>query len=68
MASGCGSAGDDSKSNADGKGPADLEDGTKGSDSKLVGSIQSEARDGCNAGKAVQIRPGSFEGCIFTCT
>lgn len=68
MASGRGSAGDDSKSDADGKGPADLEDGTKGSGSKLTGSIQSEARDGCNAGKAGQIRPGHFERNIFTYT
>lgn len=61
MAPGCGRTGDDGKGNADGKGPADLEDGAKGSDSKLTGSIQSEARDGRNAGKAVPIRSAHFE-------
>lgn len=68
MASGCGSTGDDSKGNADGKSPADLEDGAKRSDSKLTGSIQSEARDGCDAGKAVQIRPDISAGEVVTYT
>lgn len=39
MASRCGSTGDDGEGNADGKGPAYLEDGAKSGDSKLTGSV-----------------------------
>lgn len=68
MTSGCGSTGDDSKCNAEGKGPADLEDGAKGSHSKLIGAVQSEARDSRNAGKAVHMRFECSQEGILTYT
>lgn len=68
MTSGCGSTGDNSKCNADGKGPADLEDGAKGSHSQLIVAVKNEARDGRNAGKAVHMRSERSEGDILTYT
>lgn len=68
MTSRCGSTGDNSKCNADGKSPTDLEDGAKGSHSQLVVRVQDEARDGRNAGKAVHMRSEGSERGILTYT
>ena len=51
VATGCGGTGDDSKSDTDGKAPADLEDAAKGCRIGLC-SINVEGSDGCYAGEA----------------
>ena len=51
MATGCRGTGDDSKSDADSKAPADLKDAPEGCGIGLLG-IEVEGSDGCYAGKA----------------
>ena len=60
MPAGCGSAGDDGESNANTKGPANLEDGAKGGDAERGGGVDCEAGDGSNTGEDVEEDPGSF--------
>ena len=66
MASRCRCGCDDGKCDANGKRPADLEDGAKGGYTDWVFEVDGEGGDGCDAGKAKlrMVRRGKVRGGI----